>query len=357
MERPLNPFLNFNWNCAISFNRSVAILTGPFTHLDHLGILSAILEIPLIVTEHRTWELAKKYYPQIDAYLMELSDLSLDFLCHHFDVIFESGRFWAAELKPAMELFYQKKMRFVFCPHGNSDKGHSFLKHPLQDLCLVYGSHLRSHWLQTGAARKMQGMIRTGNFRHAFYRRFRHFYDPLIEKEIFSTFSCEKPILLYAPTWQDAENPSSFIHCTESAIDHLSQNYHLIIKPHPFLCEDHPEKILQLQTRYQNHPSVCILHEMPLIYPLLNRVDMYLGDSSSIGYDFLVFDRPLYFCNPSPESPLQHCGITLKDLSSPLPPQCPSLYQKQRQSLKKKTFGTPKSTNVLRSGLYKKLFT
>ena len=34
-----------------SESRKVAILTGPDTYLDHVGVLSQILQIPLIVTE------------------------------------------------------------------------------------------------------------------------------------------------------------------------------------------------------------------------------------------------------------------------------------------------------------------
>lgn len=191
-------------------SKSVAILTGPSTHLDHLGILSALLQIPLIVTDPHTLKLARRYYPQIDVHLMDLADLTLDFLAEHFDVIFESSKFWAAELGPALELFYRKKMRFVFCPHGNSDKGHSLTSHPNQDIYLVYGDHLSDHLLDTGALMCIQHLIRTGNYRHAFYLKHRAFYDAIIQEEIFQSIPSSKPTLLYAPTWQDRENASSF---------------------------------------------------------------------------------------------------------------------------------------------------
>ncbi len=335
-----------------SLTQAVAILTGPATHLDHLGILSAIIGIPLIVTDPYTFQLAKKYYPQIDVHLMDLSDLSLDYLCQHFDVIFESVKFWSAELKPTMELFYQKKMRFVYCPHGNSDKGHSLKDHPSQDFCLVYGDHLIEHLKNTGAFQHIQGIIPTGNYRYAFYQQWRSFYDSIIEEEIFSQLSHHKPTLLYAPTWQDSENQSSFFSLTDHLIHQLGSQYNLLIKPHPFLIEDHPEKILALADRCSTHPSIRIIENLPLIYPLLNRCDLYLGDYSSIGYDFLAFNRSLYFYQPSGQSRLSTCGLSIA------PSQLDSIatlitlndhrYEEKRKSLYQYAFGLERTPEVLR---------
>lgn len=286
----------------LTSSKSVAILTGPSTHLDHLGVLSAVLEIPLIVTEEKTFQLAKRYYPQIDISLMEMADLSMDFLCSHFDVIFESGKFWALELKPFMQLLFRKQMRFVFCPHGNSDKGHSLKNHPDQDISLVYGDHLHDHLKATGATAKIHSVIATGNYRYPFYKRHLSFYDQIAEEEIFFRLKPNRKTLLYAPTWQDRENPTSFFEATEEIIEQLSPSYNLIIKLHPFLIEDHPGKVLNIQHRYAGNPAVHFLDEFPPIYPLLKRCDIYLGDYSSIGYDFLAFDRPLYFFNPLEEN-------------------------------------------------------
>lgn len=295
--------------------KSVAILTGPATHLDHLGVLSYYLGIPLIVTEQSTYDLAKRYYPQADISVAEMSELSMDYLCRHFDVIFESGKFWATELGPFMELLHRKKMRFVFCPHGNSDKGHSLKEHTEQDICLVYGDHLFDHLKKTGALFKIRSVVATGNYRYPFYRQFMEFYDQLAEKEVFSHFAQNRQTILYAPTWQDRENPSSFFHAAEGIIQQLSGTYNLLIKLHPFLIEDYPGKVLHLMHRYENHPSVYFIDEFPPIYPLLKRCDIYLGDYSSIGYDFLAFDRPLYFFKPQAAgySLLHPCGIEIPE--------------------------------------------
>lgn len=348
--------------------KSVAILTGPSTHLDHLGVLSAILEIPLIVTEERTFELAKRYYPQCQTVLMEIGDLSLEFLCSHFDVIFESGKFWAFELKPFMELLFHKKMRFVFCPHGNSDKGHSLRTHPHQDISLVYGQHLYDHLKTTGALDSTQAVVTTGNYRYPFYKKYQTFYDQIAEQEIFSRFQQEKPILLYAPTWQDRENPTSFFQAAEQIIEQLTASYNLIIKLHPFLIEDHPGMILNMQCRYENHPGVHFLDEFPPIYPLLKRCAIYLGDYSSVGYDFLAFDRPLYFFNPIEEKAatrrftgLATCGIEIPhsrkhDLRSFFQETIDLDLSLKRQQLYTYAFGSERMPEEIQKDIYESVF-
>ena len=294
--------------------RCAAIITGPETHLDHLGVLSSLLQIPLIVTDEKTYTLAKKCYPDLDVSLKGLDELTIGYLAENFDALFETGKFWAAELRPFFELLYRKKMRFVFCPHGNSDKGHSLQNHVEQDISLVYGDHLSDLLQRTGAAEKIKHFVRTGNYRYSYYLKHRAFFDALAEENVFCRFKNKKPTILYAPTWQGQENPTSFFSATDALIEQLSSNFNLVIKLHPFLLEDHPASVFQIMARYENHPSALFLTDFPPIYPLLARCDLYLGDYSSIGYDFLKSNKPLYFLNPKQSaslSPLQTCGLEI----------------------------------------------
>lgn len=346
--------------------RCVSIITGPDTHLDHLGILSALLKIPLIVSEEKLLRLCQQFYPDIDVSYRGLEDLSLNHLAHHYDVIFETAKFWAAELTPLLALHSSKKMRFVFCPHGNSDKGHTLYNHVDQDLSLVYGEHLYDLLKQNGAADKITHLIRTGNYRYPYYRRYCAFYDMLAQEIVFSRFHRVQPILLYAPTWEDKENPTSFFSATEVLIEQLSSNYNLLIKLHPFLMEDHPARTLQMMLRYENHPSALFLTDFPPIYPLLARCAAYIGDYSSIGYDFLAFDKPLYFLNPKKTangSALHSTGLeipngenvnyflekTLKDNSIS--------FAEQRKKIYLYAFGEEKEPEHIKSEILEKLTT
>ncbi|MBS0654086.1 MAG: CDP-glycerol glycerophosphotransferase family protein, partial [Verrucomicrobia bacterium] len=63
--------------------------------------------------------------------------------------------------------------------------------------------------------------------------------------------------------------------------------------------------------KYEDLSHVLFLTDFPTIYPLLNRIDIYIGDMSSIGYDFLTFDRPLFFLNQNKRDPQSDLGLYL----------------------------------------------
>jgi hypothetical protein len=281
-------------------SRAVGISTGPDSHLDHLGVLCAILDLPLIVTDEKKLQLANKFYPQCEVRYVEPADLSLEFIASRFDVIFECGKFWSLELLPLLELFFHKKMRLVFCPHGNSDKGHSLTsssQHTPQDVALVYGKQMVDALTAAGAIENIGQWVRTGNYRFAFYQKHRQFYDNLAQEEVFKTFDKSKKTLLYAPTWADGENPTSFFTYCRQIVEQLSESFNVLIKLHPLLEETHPAETYHILMQYEGQKNVCFLREFPPIFPLLAGCDIYLGDYSSIGYDFLAFDKPLYFIN------------------------------------------------------------
>jgi hypothetical protein len=294
--------------------RFAALSMGPDTHLDHLGVLASLFDIPLIVTDQKVYKLAKRFYPPQILEFKDPLELSLEYLADHYDILLGCGKFWALELLPLFETLYNKKMRLVFCPHGNSDKGYSFdgkkFKAP-QDISLYYGPHMLELMQKNKTISQIGSLIRTGNYRFPFYLRHRTFFDELVSVHVFDHLDKTKMNILYAPTWNDGENVSSFFGICDDLINQLSPEYNLVIKLHPLLEEYHPAQTYYHIAKYEKYPSVLFLREFPLIYPLLNRCDIYLGDFSSIGYDFLVFDKPLYFFSDSSSqhSLLHRCGM------------------------------------------------
>jgi CDP-glycerol glycerophosphotransferase (TagB/SpsB family) len=143
------------------------------------------------------------------------------------------------------------------------------------------------------------------------------FYDRIAEETICKRFEKNKPLILYAPTWNNQENPTSFFSATETIVKELSPDFNLAIKLHPFLIEYHPAHAYAMMGCYEQHPSAQFIIDFPPIYPLLAKSTCYIGDYSSIGYDFLAFDRPLFFlptgptAAPSYRSPLYACGTTI----------------------------------------------
>ena len=90
----------------------------------------------------------------------------------------------------------------------------------------------------------------------------------------------------------------------------------MIIKLHPFLAEFHPAHTYHILESYKDTPGITFLSNFPSIYPLLAACDIYIGDYSSIGYDFLAFDKPLYFLteNTPQESTIHPCGLVVPSI-------------------------------------------
>lgn len=333
--------------------RWIAIHTGPAHYLDHLGILCIELGVRLLVTEEATFLAAQKFYPRLDCRYVDLKDLSLEYLAHHFDVIFESGHLWAFELLPLMELMFHKKMRIVYCPHGNSDKGYS-QKNPIpKDISLVYGSHMVDHLKRTGSL--LNSTVLTGNYRYAYYRQNPTFYDNLLQEIFEGKLDTHKKKIFYAPSWPDGENRSSFLECSR-VIEEVGEFYNVIVRWHPFLDEIYPAQTEQLRGKYENRKGVVFLSEFPCIYPILNACDGYLGDFSSIGYDFLAFDKPLFFLD-SHFGKLYECGLQL-DMKTHLGKailQHKDSFKKLRQETYRYVFGEERKGEEILSDLKKAL--
>lgn len=282
-------------NLKKKFSNLLAYHTGPLTHLDHLGVLCIELGLPLVTSDPLAFETAKTQYPELQiALIEEIEALSLLAQC---DVLFGCGKFWASSLKEELRLIFRKFPRMVFCPHGNSDKGRTLSEkdvHPTQDIVLFYGEQMRDLWKNTGALKSTFTWLFTGNYRYSYYLKRKVFYDQLAAP-FFARFVPERKTIFYAPTWPDKENPTPVSEACDPLIAHLGTDFQLLIKLHPLLMEQFPSQTQSLIERHKNTPFVQILTDFAPIYPLLARSDLYLGDFSSIGYDALAFDLPLYF--------------------------------------------------------------
>lgn len=319
-----------------------AILTGPDTHLDHLAPLCYIMAMPLLVTDKTTYELALTFYPQIQIMYTPLEDLTALFLVKNFDVLFESGKCFSMNLEPVIKLLYQKKIRFIYSPHGHSDKGHSAKTFASQDISLVYGNHMLDLLRNSGALEKIGAIIRTGNYRFPFYQKHKSFYDSLVKDQISCHFNPFKQTILYAPSWQDGENPTSFFTYAEKLIQDLSNDFNLIIKLHPLLSEFHPAETFSIIERHKKNINCFFLDTFPAIYPLLAISDIYIGDYSSIGYDFLVFNKPLYFLTEkhSPSFAIHACGLEIQSQEnmSSFIHQSLEMNRKEKDQKRKETY-------------------
>ncbi|MDN3506128.1 MAG: CDP-glycerol glycerophosphotransferase family protein [Simkaniaceae bacterium] len=254
---------------------TAGLIYGPeFHHLDHLAPLCSLMAIPLILSDEKLVAQAKQFYPDLEV----LHCASPDQIALHFDtliystprVLFEEVFFFAQEMQ-------KKRIKTIWCPHGNSDKGrHSPFMEALEEeeLILTYGPRIEEFLKEKGVDVPTQ---RVGNYRLAYFEKHRAFYEKL--------FAPKKNAILYAPTWQDQEQNSSFPDLWPHLLEAPENLY---VKLHPNLYLQFPEEIEKLKAA-----GVQFIEDFPPIYPLLAQIDLFIGDLSSIGYDFLAFKKPM----------------------------------------------------------------
>lgn len=303
--------------------KTAGLLYGPDVHhLDHLAVLCVLMQIPLIATEEKIAALASKYYPDLECHycnylpLPELIVQNYDtlFCCLPRD-LFEEIFFFAQHLAG-------KKVRTIWCPHGNSDKGHAsaFMEGlRKEETALVYGQKMIDFLIQKEAFQQLKAHVVIGNYRHQFYKLHKAFYEKILENEIHKNLPAAKKTILFAPTWQDREHSSSFFSAMPLLIQNLPDCYNLIIKPHPNLLVD--LKAEALLWKAEEKPNILVIRDFPPIYPLLDAVDLYVGDMSSIGYDFLTFDKPMFFLNQNKRDPKSDPGLYLHRCGKSLNPE------------------------------------
>lgn len=319
--------------------KALCLCTSSYSHqLDHLAVLSHALQIPFLLTDPLLYDQAKHFYPFTETFYLCERDCSLEFLSKNYDVLFISCKNWTLELSILMKELFNKPMRFCFCPHGNSDKGHVNPSSDLlrnQDLSLIYGNHMKDMLSKRGVLQTLQGTITTGNYRYRYYLDHKKFYDNLAEEDVFKKFKKKQKTLLYAPTWKDPENSSSFFDICAPLLEQLPEHYNLLIKLHPNLENDDPAKVYHLIGKYEHKQNVVFLTQYPLVYPILEKIDVYLGDFSSVGYDFLTFNKPMFFFNPKQRDPSSDEGLYLFRCGNEIPLSAyPALYNFIESSLK-----------------------
>lgn len=262
-------------------------------YIDHLAPFCALMGWPLIVCESKVAELAHTFYPDLEVIEQNLWELTLPPNLVVAEPI--------AYLKGSFSL---EKTTVFWLPHGNSDKGWqgaSFEGLLLQEIALVYGKRMLDFMKAKGV---VPDFIPIGNFRYLYYRLHKKFYDALIEP-----YRKENTIF-YAPTWDDAEKNNSFWKAFEP-LTQLDEKYQLLIKLHPNTAFKYAPEIEILRGKYQMKKNIVFIEDFPPIYPLLQMADHYLGDMSSIGYDFLVMNRPMWFLNPNQRNPEIDPGLSL----------------------------------------------
>ncbi|HEX2583289.1 MAG TPA: CDP-glycerol glycerophosphotransferase family protein [Chlamydiales bacterium] len=283
--------------------------------LDHTAPLASLGKMPLLVTEEENAVLAAKYYPEVELRFWPDLEFRLKDLAAEFDCLIES-KYWAPHLKQLFRNCFQKEMQLIFCPHGQSDKGYGaplLAPYQAQDGVLLYGDLLKEMLQELNIWDSIQAHATIGNYRLHYFQKHRERLLAFAQQEVFSKLNSANKTLLYAPTWRDADQSSTFFAFSKKLIQELPEEWNLILKIHPLLEKRDPALFYRLAIFEEKRKNFTFVHEFPLVYPLLEKVDAYLGDYSSIGYDFLAFQKPMFFLQTPSVLPgrLHSCGKIL----------------------------------------------
>lgn len=298
--------------------KSAALLYGDREHyLDHLAPLSALFGMPLVVNEISIFELAKRFYPGIELLYKDYLEVH-PFVVQNFDLVFYC--FLKGDFEDNFGLqkrILGKEVHTVWCPHGNSDKGwHLYFMEALseEDHALVYGDRMLDFIRRKNVHRP--AFYKVGNYRLQYYLKYKDLLDGHIKERLKQKRGVD---ILYAPTWQDCEDNCSFWEVFPHLAKKLPSGWRLIVKLHPNTCGMEGMRVENIMEKYAAREDIIFLSGVPLIYPLLNYVDVYIGDMSSIGYDFLYFNKPMFFLSKKKRQEVQdpafflhHCGIEIK---------------------------------------------
>ncbi len=271
-------------------------------HLDHLAPFAWKKKAPLWIEETHIAKLARHYYPDV-----EIIEKKFDFkeASEMADIIVVSTKAAPIELKSIYSSMGNNSIIIAYLPHGQSDKGLNdpnlrSIEHT--DLAYLYGKLQHQRVKEFGTINTINSIEFTGNFRLEYYKENKQRLDKITENEIFQSFDHSKKTLLYAPTWSH----KGFIEHTQTLIENTT-DYNLIIKLHPLIEKTHPAYACLFEGYNKTRQGLSILINFPLIYPILSRTDIYIGDESAIGYDFLYYKKPMFFLTEE-ETPLTQCG-------------------------------------------------
>lgn len=115
-------------------------------------------------------------------------------------------------------------------------------------------------------------------------------------------FNNDKKTIIYCPTWRKGGISSIELFLDNpDIIAQLTTHFNVIVKPHP--------NIFNPNRDYYSQAIVDALKQLPGIYlvsagnvmPYFAQSDLFIGDISAAGYEWLYFDRPMVFLNPQPD--------------------------------------------------------
>lgn len=287
-------------NCMAS--DSIGVVPGPrTTFLDHLIPICHLMEIPVHCSDEWVATCASQFYPEIKIASGDLSAYKTFYVVEPCKLHGKAVQFGSH--------VQNGDFKTVAGFHGNPDKFREIFwieRYLDEDVILVYGQHLIDYLKEKGIFERLKKTVRIGNFRFVFYKQHQNFFDTVARPHLFPAKN--RRTVLWAPTWSfsHSADDSPFFDIYSQVLNQIPEEYQLYVKLHPYMYRLFPEKVARIKEEYG---QARFIDEIPLVYPFLNQIDIYLGDYSSIVYDFLIFNRPIFFLGEKREE----WGTTVND--------------------------------------------
>lgn len=343
-----------------SYMLAAYIIGNTFNFLDHLAPFASLLKIPLILTEKEIHHLAQAHYPGLKTILHNDYTTFDLFLRTHFKGAITCS-FSQTPQNKIISYLLQKPLVHIWMPHGNSDKRikeklFSLLKE--EPIALLYGRKMLDNFKLHNVDKAIPHKFFIGNFRKLYFQKNQAFYQKIINRLL--PFKKDSKTIFFAPSWGSEKHNLFVLKTLKYLLKNLPADFNLIIKPHPFAVD---RLIYQLENLTAKKKNAALIQNFHAIYPLLDKTDFYLGDRSSIGYDFLAFDKPLFFLNYGPHKEtakenrcLFQAGTEILSEKEIFPAILSSMkkdpFQKQRKALYNYTFAMqPEDFQTLKQSL------
>ncbi len=270
-------------------------------HVEHLAPVCGMLGVPMLACDSPGQRAALLSYPALSTDLIgglrmpegvervvaRIDELGPDVVLYS-DLV----------ARDALRRYFRgrrKVPRIVHVPHGFSEKRQPWARGiATQDVALMIGRHAIDQLASFGVERCEATLVVSGNLRRAWFDAHAAFFAGA--RRSWGLREDPRRTVLYAPTWDDAIGSSSFFGAVAALVAALPRDTRLVVKLHPHLERD-AQAVTALLAPYAGRDDVVVLRGCPLVHPVLELADVYLGDMSAMAYDFLAWGRPMFFLN------------------------------------------------------------
>lgn len=293
-------------------------------HLEHLAPVAALMGVPVLMSDAPGHFAAARSYPGL-----EVRWIAGGIGPGAIDAGLAAAKALAPRVVYLSDLYPRERLarglggehapRVVYVPHGFSEKRQAWAAGTAdQDVALLPGPLAVEQLHAMGVGERLPPIVYSGALRRRAYVGHRAFFDARAAERGLVAWT-SGPTVLYAPTWSDAIGSSSFLAAFSGMAAGLPDGWRLVLKLHPHAEAQAPlvDRLVALAAR----PGIVVLRNESLVFPWLERADAYVGDMSSLAYDYLAYDRPMVFLNRAAGSAADASGSRLFACGAVLGPE------------------------------------